>query len=312
MLYINTRDKIDSYTAARTLLQDSADNGGAFLPIRLPAYDSQQLEAIMQLSFNDAIAHILNVFFSKNLTGWDVEFAIGRKPLNVVKLNGKIVVAELWGSTAGNYKRAACRLYARLCEGQDASDKPTGWAAIAIRVAYLFGLFGELGRLDIHGADLAVTASDADAVLAAWYARKMGLPIGTIICASTENGWIWGLLHKGEVSLASNFSADISAGIERLLYSCFGGDQVNNYLRAVESRSIYKVESHMRDNLNEGLFTAVIGNKRAEGLIGSVLTTTGYQIDSNSAASYGALQDYRAQTGENNITLLLTEDAPNR
>ena len=116
MLYVTTRSRTDSYTAYRALHEGVASDGGEFLPIRLPQYTHEQLEAIMSDNFNETVARILNLFFSVRLTGWDIEFAIGRKPVRLLNMGRKITVAELWRNTEADYSIAARRIYARLCD----------------------------------------------------------------------------------------------------------------------------------------------------------------------------------------------------
>ena len=75
MLYATTRSKTDTYTAHRTLFEDRAPDGGFFVPFRMPNVDIQSLK---ENSFSEAVAEILNVFFSTGITAWDVDCCIGK------------------------------------------------------------------------------------------------------------------------------------------------------------------------------------------------------------------------------------------
>lgn len=316
MLYVTTRNKTDSYTAYRALHECAAADGGQFLPIRLPVYDAQQLQELAEKSFNDIVAQVLNVFFSAHLTGWDIEFAIGRKPIKIVDMGRKIVIAELWRNTEGSFATAVTRIYDRLCEFDASNAQPSGWATIAIRIAFLFGLYGELHRMNIHAFDAAASGKDMESSMALWYAREMGLPVGKIICGTNENCWAWDLIHKGEVNPSASVQTDmpdmdtIPLGIERLIFSTLGFGENMRYLKSLSNKSVYKIDSGMLSKLNKGLFSAVVGKRRISDVISSVSSTNGYLLDSYTAISYGALQDYRAKTGENKITLLISEENP--
>ena len=58
------------------------------------------------------------------------------------------------------------------------------------------------------------------------------------------------------------------------------------------------------------MFSSVVGGRRVMDLIASVYRTNQYLIDPYTAISYGTLQDYRAKTGENKLTVLFSEGNP--
>ena len=84
MLYVTTRNKHDAYTAHRTQLSDRAPDGGLYLPFRMVTWERQQVLALADKTFGQCVAETLNQFFACRLTGWDVDFSIGRNPVSVV------------------------------------------------------------------------------------------------------------------------------------------------------------------------------------------------------------------------------------
>ena len=316
MLYVTTRSRTDSYTAYRALHEGVASDGGEFLPIRLPQYTHEQLEAIMSDNFNETVARVLNLFFSVRLTGWDIEFAIGRKPIRLLNMGRKITVAELWRNTEADYNIAARRIYARLCDNLGAQNSPNGWSAIAIRIALLFGVYGELRKQEIYTFDAAASGKDMQQVMALWYARNMGLPVGRILCGCNENCWIWDLTHKGELTFTAPVQTctpdldRIPSGIERLVYGTLGQEETIRYLGACADKASYCLSQEQLQKLNSGMFSSVVGGRRVMDLIASVYRTNQYLIDPYTAISYGTLQDYRAKTGENKLTVLFSEGNP--
>ena len=117
MLYVTTRNKTDSFTAHKVLRDGFASDGGQFAPLRLPVLSREQVEEIMQKPFCEAVAEVLNLFFSVRLTGWDVEFAIGRRPVKMNQLGSKIIVAEFWNNPDHSMDYIAGRVYQLLCDG---------------------------------------------------------------------------------------------------------------------------------------------------------------------------------------------------
>lgn len=318
MLYITTRNKTDSYTAYRALHEGITPDGGYFLPIRFPAFTKEQIASLKDKSFCETVADILNVFFSTRLTGWDIEFAVGRKPISFANIGRKLMVVELWRNTENSYSVCSNRIYSLLCGEKTSIKKACGWASIAIRVAFVFAIYGSLLNSDVTSVDVAASGGDLESVVSLWYARKMGLPIGKIICGSNENCTVWDLFYKGQIDTAAavvatdtpDMDQTIPACLECLIYSSLGPAENLRYLDAVAKNGIYQVRPTELSLLNNGMFCAVVGQGRGRDVIKSVHSTNQYLLDPYSAISYGALQDYRAKSGENRMTLLFTEEKP--
>lgn len=316
MLYVSTRSRTDSFTSYRTLHEDRTPDGGMFVPMRLPVYSEAEILALKNNSFGENVAQILNQFFSTGLTGWDIDFIIGRRPYRIVQMNHRLIVGELWRNLESDYSYTERCIYNKLCNSN--SGAPTEWAKVAIRIAVLFGLYGELARQGIKEADIAVTVGDFSLPVAAWYARSIGLPIGIIICGCNENGDVWDLIHRGELN--TNFQTihtelpllDITqpAAIERLIFGSFGLQETLRYVEASGRHRTYKLTEEELTVLNKGMFAAVVSNRRVRTVIASVYRTNHYIADGYTAVAYGCLQDYRARTGESRPTLLLAERSP--
>ena len=315
MLYVSTRNRTDSFTAYRALQEERAPDGGLFVPHRLPILEDS-VQRMMTESFGENVAKILNLFFSAGLSGWDVDFIVGRHPLRFVMMNHRLVVAELWRNHASDYAFIEESLYRKL--SGSAVKKPPDWAKIAIRIAVLFGVFSELSRQGIEGADIAVPTGDFSVPMAAWYARKMGLPIGQIICGCNENGAVWDLIHRGEFSTGASvikteyptMDHSCPASIERLVYSVLGLKEAQHYVSVCEKRGTYQLDDEALALLSDGFASAVVSGKRTQSVMKSTYRTSGYIMDGYIAVAYGSLQDYRSRTGESRLTLLLADQSP--
>lgn len=313
MLYITTRDIHDAHTAHKTLIGDFAADCGPYMPYRLPIFDKSEIEKLQEATFGKTVADILNIFYSAQLTGWDIEFCVGRNPLKAVQLSRKVTVIQTWHNPSATFSYALTQLYNRLCPEQDRCDKPTNWFTIAVQIAFLFASYGELlHNGSIHRQDsfnLAINTGDFSGPIAAWYARKMGLPIERIICSCEQNSAVWDLVHRGEIATAG-LSESLRSGLERLIYEFFGMDEAVKYISAAQKRGTYTVPEACDQNLSDVFFCAVIGTSRIPTVINSVYRTDKYLFDAAAATPYGAIQDYRAKTGENRFTLMLEEISP--
>jgi threonine synthase len=236
-------------------------------------------------------------------------------------MSHKITVIELWNNPEWSFNRFVRNLNGRLLGNTDTGEVHN-WANVAIRIAVFVGVFAKVMRSELVGGgntvDLSVVSGDFATPIAAWYARKMGLPIGNIICSCNENSEIWELLHHGEANCSTRIRStttpkcdvSIPPNVERLVYETLGEDGVEAFSHAMASRGVYSLDEAQREALSNGLFGAVVGQNRIESIIRNVYITKTYALSPFSALAYGGLQDYRATKGESRHALILTEDGP--
>ena len=186
MLYITTRSRRDAYTAQRALRESRGPDGGMYLPFRGPSYSTEEWRELAAAPFGRRVAEILNRLFGSKLSCWDVDVCIGRNPVPLVPLGHRTLAAELWRNPGLSYDHMARELAEQLL-GQ--TDYRTGWLAIALRIALLFGIYGQLPTEE--PTDISVIAGDFAAPVSACYAKQWGLPIGKIICCCNENSGLW-------------------------------------------------------------------------------------------------------------------------
>lgn len=319
MLYVTTREKNDPKTTPRALSADRDTDGGLYIPFQMTRLSQNDLQTMLEKSFSDCVAEILNLYFSCRLTGLDVEFAIGRNPLKLVPMNHRIVIAEVWHNLDNSYDRLECELASRICQCHGVETKLTSWLRIGIRIAVLFGIFAQLHRLGMaSNVDVAVPTGDFSVAMAVWYGRSMGLPIANIICSCNENSGIWELLHLGELHTDGDpiatttplADAVVPTELERLIAATMGGEEAKRYAEICNAGRIYRPHADMVATLKEGMFSAVVSRSRLDALIPSVYRTNSYILGSYTALAYGGLMDYRAKTGETRPALMIAERSP--
>lgn len=321
MLYAATRNKSSVETAYKTVHLDCAGDGGLFTPFRMPVFERQEILQLRSRTFGQNMAHVLNFFFSANLTGWDIEFAVGRNPVQISTIPHRIFIAESWHNSQWKFDHVVQLLSDRL-RGDTGGEVPTNWVRIAVRIAALFASYGQLLAAEQveegDVIDVAVTTGDFSAPMAAWYSRRMGLPVGNILCGCNANGGVWDLLNHGEMSTGSiavrtvTPDADVAVprNLERLVFESLGMEENLRYLDCCRTGGVYTLNELQLEQLREGLFAAVISDSRVESIIHSVCRTNNYVFSPYAALAYGCLLDYRAKTGESRNVLLLAERSP--
>lgn len=322
MLYITTRTKHDPQTASHTMNRNRGSDGGLFLPYHMPKLEQEEILALGERSFGQNVADILNLFFSTKLTGWDVELSIGRYPVKLKPMNFRMVMAEVWHNVDWKFSRLIRSLAHRLHPDGELASEPSNWVEIAVRIAVLFGIYGELlrdGTLEgTRPLDVAVSTGDFAGPMAVWYAREMGLPVGTIVCGCNENGGVWDLLHRGEMdtdgvavqTTTPECDHILPPDLERLICGVLGQEEANRYLWTSLEGGTYTLNEEQQLRLGQGMFAAVVSRNRVETIIPSVYRTNAYILDPYAALAYGALSDYRARRGMSNTALILCEKNP--
>ena len=306
MLYLSTRNKADSFTAHKVLRSAAAPDGGMFMPMNLPVQDDISLAAFERMNFGEAAAVIMNLFFGTDLTGWDVDFAVGRQALDLVSAGYKVSLAESWHNPAGNHEYLVQRLYNLVTRQNHSTVAPNLWFRIAVNIAILFGVYGKYCRQEIYEFDLAVESGDLQLLLAIRYAQKMGIPIRKIILGSFEEDGLWEFISYGDYQTSRK---ELLAGFEALLWLEFGYAESQKYISAVANRRIYHLNEMKLDQFRKDLFATVVGDSRVRNVIDSTLRTNNYRMEAATARAFSALQDYRAKTGENKNTLLFAQYA---
>ncbi len=306
MLYVSTRNSADTYTAYRALHEEHTPDGGFYVPFHLPAFTEETLSALKKQSFSDTVAQVLNLLFGLRLSGWDVEFAIGRNCIRSVSTNQRILFAECWHNPDGNFSHVVNRLY-NLTTGENFI--PAGWFCIAVRIAVLFGLYA--GMDDTPEFDVAVTAGDFADVAAAMYAKDMGLPINTVICACDENSSAWDFINKGEWNTAAApANVTCPAYLEYFIARKLNTAEVCKYLDCCNRKATYFIDEEQLEAIKDSLYICVVSTRRVDTIISGMYSSNQYRFDPCAASSYGALQDYRSSVGVNHFTVIPATQRP--
>lgn len=320
MLYVTTRNHRDTYTAQRALGLIPGPEGGLFMPLKVTPYSWEELLMMAEQSMNQRIAAVLNRLFGTRLSSWDVDFAAGRHGVRMVFISHRIIMGESWHNPKWDFSYLVRSLSGVVRGG---SQEPAGpWLETGVRIAVLFGIFGELIRREIarpdRPVDVSVVAGDFSAPMSARYARSMGLPIGNIILCFNENSSVWDLLHHGElrtdvVSIPTETpQADVTvpAQLEMLISEACGPGEVTRFLDACRRGAMYCPDSAHLRAMQQGLYVSAVSSRRMKSTIPTVYGTGSYLLSPYTALAYAGLLDYRAQTGESRYGLVLAERSP--
>lgn len=319
MQYVTTRSNDKIYTWLHALNDNRGEDGGFFIPAQMPEFTPEQIAGFALKNPNQALAEILNLLFDCELTRWDIDFAVGRYPVRLSTIVRRIAIAESWHNVDWEFSRTVRDLSFLVRGTKDTGLPIGGWFEIAVRIGILFGTFGEMMRDGIvqpdKTVDIAVCSGDLRAVMAAWYARQWGLPIGHIIICCNENNNMWTLIRQGELrfgmpvkeTATPECDCSIPGELERLLHICGGNREVFSFLESQEKGRAYFPDPVTLTELQRITYVSVVSQPRMESTIAAIHKNNGYVFGPYSALCYGGLTDYRSATGNSGYALIISD-----
>lgn len=178
----------------------------------------------------------------------------------------------------------------------------------------------ESGRIAAgESLNFCVPTGNFGDILAGYYAKMMGVPIGKLICASNDNRVLYDFFETGtydrnrEFVLTISPSMDIliSSNFERMLYHATGNntEKLRNLMESLESSGIYSVDDEVRSNFND--FAAEYATE-AETMdqIRKVFEETGYVMDPHTAVASRSYEKYVDRTGDITPCVIVSTASP--
>ena len=156
-------------------------------------------------------------------------------------------------------------------------------------------------------------------ILAAYYGKKMGLPIDKLICASNENKVLYDFFQSGcydknrEFKLTNSPSMDIliSSNLERLIYEIAGEDDAKNkaFMEALTKDGKYEITSEMKENLKD-FYGNFADEEATKAEIKRVYDDTGYVLDTHTAVASYVYNTYKKETKDDKVTVIASTASP--
>ena len=195
---------------------------------------------------------------------------------------------------------------------------------LAPQVAYYFIAYKELlgfGRIKMgEEADFVVPTGNFGDILAGYYARMMGLPVGRLVCASNANRVLTDFFETGvydrrrEFYKTSSPSMDIlvSSNLERLLFLAAGGDTafVRRCMEELSRNGVYKVDEDIMRRIGQVFSAYCCDEAEAEAIISRVWRDFGYLCDPHTAVAFSGAEQYKKERIGNAPVVILSTASP--
>lgn len=156
-------------------------------------------------------------------------------------------------------------------------------------------------------------------ILAAYYAKQMGVPIKKLVCASNENKVLFDFFQTGvydkrrEFVLTSSPSMDIlvSSNLERLIYTCAGENSDVNaaLMKQLKEEGRYEITTDMKAKLTD-FAGGYATEAETAATIRRVYEKTGYVMDTHTAVAATVFYKYKEETQDDTVTVIASTASP--
>ena len=203
------------------------------------------------------------------------------------------------------------------------SANSINWGRVLPQVVYYISAYCDLlneGKIAMGDQiNVCVPTGNFGNILACYYARKMGLPVGKLICASNANNVLTDFLKTGVYdrnrpfynTVSPSMDILISSNLERLLFDLTGSDaEVRDYMAQLSATGRYEVSDRVKAAIGDLFVSGCCDDARTLNTIEKIFHQTGYLMDTHTAVAYTVLQDYRAVTADDTVTVVASTASP--
>lgn len=204
------------------------------------------------------------------------------------------------------------------------SANSINWGRILPQVVYYISAYCDLlrdGEIQMGDkVNFCVPTGNFGDILAAYYAGRMGLPVGKLICASNKNDVLTDFLRTGvydknrpfHTTMSPSMDILVSSNLERLLFDLSGenDEEVRGYMEALNAGGKYEVSEKIKAALKERFWGGFCDEAGTSATIAKYYKEHGYLIDTHTAVAAGVLEQYRKETGDETLTVFVSTASP--
>ena len=204
------------------------------------------------------------------------------------------------------------------------SANSINWGRLVPQVVYYVSAYAELvkdGEISLGDKiNIVVPTGNFGNILAAYYAKHMGIPVNKLICASNINNVLTDFINTGVYDRNRQFystvspSMDIliSSNLERLLYLMTGRDdaQIREWFGKLASEGRYEVSADVKAKLQEEFVGGFCDDAQTKETIHAIYEKYGYTCDTHTAVAVKVYNDYKEATGDTTKTVIASTASP--
>ena len=194
---------------------------------------------------------------------------------------------------------------------------------LAPQITYYFKAYADLlrrGKIQMGDkVNFSVPTGNFGDILAGFLAKKLGLPVGKLICASNANNVLTDFIESGTYdrrrplhkTISPSMDILVSSNLERLLYLMTEDtDLVANLMGSLNKEGFYTVPEQLKQAIKEEFWAGYCDDAKTRQTIGKVWKEQQYLCDTHTAAGWAVAEDYVAKTGDNAPMVVLSTASP--
>lgn len=195
---------------------------------------------------------------------------------------------------------------------------------LAPQVVYYFKAYADLvkeGRIASGDkVDYVVPTGNFGDILAGYFAKLLGLPVGRLVCASNANDVLTEFIRTGHYDRRRTFyrtlspSMDIlvSSNLERLLFLLADCDteRIADYMAQLKDRGEYQISDEMLRKLQDEFWAGCTDDAGTKAAIGRVWKEHHYLCDTHTAVAWAVAEQYRKEEGTDRAVVVLSTASP--
>ena len=202
------------------------------------------------------------------------------------------------------------------------SANSINWGRLAPQIAYYVSAWLDLlnaGKLQRGETfNVCVPTGNFGNIFAAYLAKRMGVPIGRLVCASNRNNILTDFLATGTydrnrafyTTMSPSMDILISSNLERLLYFTAGADATAAYMKSLNETGAYTVSPAIKAAIDADFCGYYADENATAATIRDLWETKHYLCDTHTAVGLSAAKQYIAQTSDNRPMVVASTASP--
>lgn len=204
------------------------------------------------------------------------------------------------------------------------SANSINWGRLSPQIVYYVSVYAQLladGQINEgEKINIVVPTGNFGNILAAYYAKHMGIPVNKLICASNANNVLTDFLTTGIYDRNRQFHATISpsmdilisSNLERLLYLLCGENdaQIREWFGALAQTGRYEVSEDVKKALFDEFYAGCCNDEQTKATIKEYYEKFSYTCDTHTAVAVKVYEDYVKATGDKTKTVIASTASP--
>lgn len=204
------------------------------------------------------------------------------------------------------------------------SANSINWGRLVPQIVYYVSAYAELvkdGEIELgEKINIVVPTGNFGNILAAYYAKHMGIPVNKLICASNINNVLTDFINTGIYDRNRQFYATvspsmdilISSNLERLLYLMTDKNDaiIREWFGKLASEGRYEVNDDVKAKLKEEFSAGFCDDGQTKATIHSIYEKYSYTCDTHTAVAVKVYKDYKETTGDKTKTVIASTASP--